>query len=56
MSGIVYFYFEIVRAVILHEAALRAQAKKMNVSSLRANVSKQVCYLLIGLALTTPAF
>ena len=39
MAAIVYFYFQIVRAVIMHEAALKAQAKKMNVSSLRANVS-----------------
>ena len=39
MLALIYFYFQIVRAVIMHEAALKAQAKKMNVSSLRANVS-----------------
>ena len=40
MIVIVYFYFQIVKAVIIHEAALKAQAKKMNVASLRANVSE----------------
>ena len=30
------FYVNIVRAVVAHEAALRAQAKKMNVESLRS--------------------
>ena len=30
------FYVNIVRAVVAHEAALRAQAKKMNVDSLRS--------------------
>ncbi|XP_061715142.1 opsin-2-like [Cydia pomonella] len=37
MSAIVYFYSGIVKQVFAHEAALRAQAKKMNVESLRSN-------------------
>jgi len=32
-----YFYTKIVKAVVMHEAALKAQAKKMNVDSLRSN-------------------
>lgn len=35
---IIYSYFFIVRAVASHEQSLREQAKKMNVTSLRANV------------------
>merc|ERR1719268_387180 len=34
---IITFYTQIVKAVVAHEAALRAQAKKMNVESLRSN-------------------
>ena len=30
------FYYSIVKAVVAHEAALKAQAKKMNVDSLRS--------------------
>ena len=30
------FYYSIVKAVVAHESALRAQAKKMNVDSLRS--------------------
>jgi len=30
------FYFQITKAVVMHEAALKAQAKKMNVESLRS--------------------
>nr|AEG80169.1 ultraviolet-sensitive visual pigment [Dione juno] len=37
MSFIIYFYSGIVRQVFAHEAALREQAKKMNVESLRSN-------------------
>ncbi|KAG5888363.1 hypothetical protein JTB14_033500 [Gonioctena quinquepunctata] len=37
MSAIIYFYSQIVSKVFLHEKALREQAKKMNVESLRAN-------------------
>ena len=56
MAAIVYFYFQIVRAVIMHEAALKAQAKKMNVASLRANVSKKLLNILISGFVTTSAF
>ena len=56
MAAIVYFYFQIVRAVIMHEAALKAQAKKMNVASLRANVSKKLLNILISGFITTSAF
>ena len=34
---VIFFYSQIVRAVVVHEAALKAQAKKMNVDSLRSN-------------------
>lgn len=37
MTTIIYFYSQIVKAVVGHEASLRAQAKKMNVESLRSN-------------------
>eukprot|EP00090_Calanus_glacialis_P025627 TRINITY_DN4013_c0_g1_i1.p1 TRINITY_DN4013_c0_g1~~TRINITY_DN4013_c0_g1_i1.p1 ORF type:complete len:376 (-),score=62.87 TRINITY_DN4013_c0_g1_i1:194-1321(-) len=37
---IIIFYSQIVKAVVAHEAALRAQAKKMNVDSLRSNVKE----------------
>ena len=37
MIMVLYFYSQIVQAVVTHEAALRAQAKKMNVDSLRSN-------------------
>jgi len=37
MSTIIFFYSHIVKAVVSHEASLRAQAKKMNVDSLRSN-------------------
>ncbi|XP_023018922.2 opsin, ultraviolet-sensitive [Leptinotarsa decemlineata] len=37
MSAIIYFYSQIVSKVFSHEKALREQAKKMNVESLRAN-------------------
>ena len=35
------FYYSIVKAVVAHEAALRAQAKKMNVDSLRSAGSSE---------------
>jgi len=34
---ICFFYTKITKAVVMHEAALKAQAKKMNVDSLRSN-------------------
>ena len=37
---VIIFYSQIVKAVVSHEAALRAQAKKMNVESLRSNVRR----------------
>nr|QWV42725.1 ultraviolet sensitive opsin [Trixagus carinifrons] len=41
MSMIIYFYSQIVKHVFHHEKALRDQAKKMNVESLRSNVNLQ---------------
>ncbi len=43
MNG--YFYTKIVKAVVMHEAALKAQAKKMNVDSLRLliNIYRMKC-------------
>lgn len=38
---LIYNYTFIVRAVSIHEENLRNQARKMNVSSLRANVDQQ---------------
>jgi r-opsin len=40
MFMVIFYYTQIVRAVVKHESALKAQAKKMNVESLRSN---QVC-------------
>ena len=40
MSTIIYYYSQIVTHVIDHEKALKAQAKKMNVESLRSNQDK----------------
>ena len=34
---VIMFYSQIVKAVVSHESALKAQAKKMNVDSLRSN-------------------
>ncbi|XP_070490337.1 opsin, ultraviolet-sensitive-like [Chironomus tepperi] len=41
MSLIIYYYSQIVSHVVAHEKALKAQAKKMNVESLRSNVDQQ---------------
>nr|ALH22346.1 UV-sensitive opsin [Phausis reticulata]APY20646.1 ultraviolet sensitive opsin [Phausis reticulata] len=41
MSMIIYFYSQIVKEVMHHEKALRDQAKKMNVESLRSNQNVQ---------------
>jgi len=35
--SIAFFYSQIVKAVVAHEAAMKAQAKKMNVDSLKSN-------------------
>ncbi|GJQ70896.1 Rh3 [Trypoxylus dichotomus] len=40
MTLIIYFYSQIVGHVVSHEKALKEQAKKMNVESLRSNVSQ----------------
>lgn len=37
MLLIIYYYSQIVKHVFSHEKQLRAQAKKMNVESLRSN-------------------
>ena len=39
MVIMIFFYIKIVKAVIMHEAALKLQARKMNVDSLRSSVS-----------------
>nr|ALB48851.1 UV opsin [Photinus greeni] len=41
MGLIIYFYSQIVKEVMHHEKALREQAKKMNVESLRSNQAAQ---------------
>ena len=41
---ITVFYYSIVKAVVAHEAALKAQAKKMNVESLRNDKADEVSY------------
>lgn len=41
MSAIIYYYSQIVSHVVNHEKALKAQAKKMNVESLRSNQDAQ---------------
>ena len=51
MCFIIFFYTQIVAAVVSHERALKAQAKKMNVESLRSN---QVLPL-IGKVIRTPS-
>ena len=40
MSAVIFFYSQIVIAVVTHEAKIRAQAKKMNVDSLRSNANQ----------------
>lgn len=41
MSLIIYFYSQIVSHVVNHEKALKEQARKMNVESLRSNQAQQ---------------
>ena len=55
---IVYCYYHIVGAIIHHEKALREQAKKMNVTSLRSNADQnaqsaeiRIAKVAIGLSL-----
>ncbi len=42
MLIVIFFYSQIVKAVISHESALKAQAKKMNVESLRSNAVRNI--------------
>ena len=37
MLCVIFFYVQIVKAVVAHEAAMKAQAKRMNVKSLKSN-------------------
>ena len=37
MCSVIFFYSQIVKAVVSHESSLRKQAAKMNVESLRSN-------------------
>ena len=37
MLMVIFYYTQIARAVVVHESALKSQAKKMNVESLRSN-------------------
>lgn len=42
MLAVIFFYSQIAQAVFLHEAALRNQAKKMNVDSLRSGQVSEI--------------
>ena len=52
MSMIIYFYSQIVSHVVNHEKALREQAKKMNVESLRSNADTQKMSVEVRIAKT----
>nr|APY20510.1 ultraviolet sensitive opsin [Macrosiagon limbatum] len=58
MTAIIYFYSQIVNKVFSHEKALREQAKKMNVESLRSNQNpaQQSAELRIAKAAITVCF
>lgn len=58
MSFILYYYSGIVKQVFAHEAALRDQAKKMNVESLRSNqvAGQQSAEIRIAKAALTVCF
>ncbi|XP_003699784.2 ultraviolet-sensitive opsin [Megachile rotundata] len=58
MTLIIYYYSQIVSHVVNHEKALREQAKKMNVDSLRsnANTSSQSAEIRIAKAAITICF
>ncbi|XP_029177330.1 opsin, ultraviolet-sensitive isoform X2 [Nylanderia fulva] len=58
MSFIIYYYSQIVSHVVNHEKALREQAKKMNVESLRsnANTNAQSAEIRIAKAAITICF
>ncbi|GLV45013.1 Rhodopsin 3 [Carabus blaptoides fortunei] len=50
MSLIIYYYSQIVSHVVSHEKALREQARKMNVESLRSNQNQQSTSVEIRIA------
>nr|ACH56537.1 putative ultraviolet I opsin [Thermonectus marmoratus] len=50
MSLIIYYYSQIVSHVVAHEKALKEQAKKMNVESLRSNQNQQTTSVEIRIA------
>jgi r-opsin len=52
MSMIIYFYSQIVSHVVNHEKALKEQARKMNVESLRSNADQQKTSVEIRIAKT----
>nr|QWV42658.1 ultraviolet sensitive opsin [Eulasia bombylius] len=56
MSLIIYFYSQIVGHVVNHEKALKEQAKKMNVESLRSNQGNQSAEVRIAKAAITICF
>lgn len=56
MLLIIYFYSQIVSHVFSHEKALRAQAKKMNVESLRTNTGTSSAEVRIAKAAITICF
>lgn len=50
MTFIIYYYSQIVSHVVNHEKALKAQAKKMNVESLRSNQDTQKASVEVRIA------
>lgn len=57
MMLIIFYYSQIVKHVFLHEKALRVQAKKMNVESLRSNkVGAETAEVRIARAAITICF
>lgn len=56
MLLIIYFYSQIVSHVFRHEKELRAQAKKMNVESLRSNTGTSTAEVRIAKAAITICF
>jgi len=64
LSCIIYAYFFIVKAVVAHESAMRAQAKKMNVANLRSGTEGEsaemrvaktaICNVTVWLICWTP--
>lgn len=57
LTALIYFYSKVIKHVRDHEQSLKSQAKKMNVTSLRANASQnetsaevRVCKVALTLA------